>query len=295
MKTRSVKLGSYLRFNLLLGLSMVTFTVHAQNPSIALLNYDFSGNPVRQSSQQVCYTNSSSFYPAIEDATEHNGLRECFANGGRAPFNDQEIIGAYTAFIGEQKGNAIQQCAADSFQACEIYNNAVAREIQLNEDKAKTKEFAGFNFGIGIAPTFMSNEIIEDVVIDESGVIRVKKAAKSNVKLMLETHKFIRTFTCGHWYCGKESEMGWGPFMSISLTDEEGADPLSTFAAGIMWGWKNADNLTSWNFGIGPFITEGQTLRDGFFDGMQTTETDVANILKTRDETGWMLMFSATW
>ena len=150
---------------------------------------------------------------------------------------------------------------------------------------------AGFRFGVGIALTRLSStDTIDDISI-VNGLVSVNQSSKNHGTLMLETHQFIFTGTnrFGNPY-------GHGPFLAISIADEEGSDPLSSYAVGYMIGFKKEDSSDSWNIGFGGFInTKATVLRSGISDGQATTITDSENLTQDKDKYGWMLMFSSTW
>lgn len=164
------------------------------------------------------------------------------------------------------------------------------------------KDFAGINWGVGLAFTRMSSDIIESVSIvsdADKSVVSVDSQRKNRALVMLESHYFwtnaclfgFRTrFTC--W----DEDTGIGPFVSIGVSGEDGVDPLETYGVGLMWGKRLEDSGRSWNVGLGWFQdTKVKVLKSGIANGFVTTESDPTRLTETRDMKGVMLLFSASW
>lgn len=248
-------------------------------------------NLVKESTSGICHAPSSRYYKRTSNYKEHNTLEQCFEAGGRPPLNDTNALAVYAEYLEKNESKLVLECSASDPGACLELAESQKKSDRIAGKKEEQEKFAGFRFGVGIALTALSEENIKEVNIDENGIINVSKAAKQGGSLMLEAHEFIWETS---W--GETGTVGIGPFLAITITDEEGADPFSSYAAGIMTGWKQPNNKNSWNIGLGAFVnTEVQSLRSGFVDGGMTTEMDPTKLLQTRDENGFVLMFSTTW
>lgn len=241
-------------------------------------------NVVKLSSSGICHAPSSRYYNNTTAEDWFPNLQACFEAGGRPPENDPVAVRM-------QLTEEIIACRNDDADACERVPQLTEEVAKAEKEDSDIKEFGGFRFGVGISMIGMDDDNIENVTI-ENETIRVNETTRKRGALMLEAHEYIYE-TDWKWTGGR---VGVGPFLAITITDEEGADPFSSYGGGIMMGWKQPDSKNSWNIGLGAFVnTDHKTLRSGFTNGMTTTETDPSKLLETSDQTGWMLMFSTTW
>ena len=246
---------------------------------------------IRKTNSNICHGPESRYYDSVENFKPFSTYEECFEDKGRPPKNaDPAVLELYSEFTKNSALGAEIECQRDNTK-CE----GLGEKIRMAESSAKqaenAKEFAGFRFGIGIALTSLKETQIDDITINQ-GMVSVNKSGKNRGSLMLETHKFVDT---GTW---KDDGIpyGHGPFLAISVTDDEGADPFSAYGVGWMIGFKEEASATSWNIGVGVFVnTEATVLRKGITDGQATSITDPKMLTTTQDEIGWMLMFSTNW
>tara|TARA_B100001059_G_C17446190_1_gene385111 strand:+ start:198 stop:518 length:321 start_codon:yes stop_codon:yes gene_type:complete len=105
---------------------------------------------------------------------------------------------------------------------------------------------------------------------------------------MLESHYFFNN--------DNYEFFGHGPFVAIGIIGEDSIEPLSTFGAGYMLGWKyDQESNVSWNVGLGYYVnTEATLMRDEYSDGMTTTVQDPEKLTYKKDVGALMLLFSAT-
>jgi hypothetical protein len=156
----------------------------------------------------------------------------------------------------------------------------IAQEI---EEQEQANSFYGLNWGAGLALTHISEDIIEDISIENSKV-SVNHSVNHRAIAMLESHYFFQADGIAH-----------GPFVAIGIAgDDKTLNPLSTYGAGWMLGFRQSVKDRPWNLGLGVFIDSSAThLRSGVKDGEVTTETDPSKLTKEEDSTGVMLMLSS--
>lgn len=245
---------------------ILAFHVHANEETKDFLSKPANKTKVLKSSNDLCHTKSSPFRGAVviksDKSNVFDSLDACQASGGELTEADRMKL--------------LQE---------DPLSPQVEEDNLTTQNNTEKQQFAGLNWGAGIAFLTYEDKYIEDVSID-NGIIRINNEASNNAVAMLESHYFFTP--------GKEKEFGHGPFVSIGIVGEDGVDPLSLYALGWMIGFKRINSGSSWNFGIGYFInTETETLRRGLADGIETEETDPQKLLKKSDEGGLMLMFSA--
>ena len=154
------------------------------------------------------------------------------------------------------------------------------------EAQNDTLKFAGFNFGIGIAAIKFDGPSIGNVDISDGSVF-VRDKHDIDTTILFETHRFFPL---------EKNDAGIGPFVAASLAQKDGADPLSLFATGVMMGWKRKNSSSSWNIGLGFIVdTNALELREGITDGTSTTITNPNDLIRTVNQNGFVLLFSATW
>lgn len=167
-------------------------------------------------------------------------------------------------------------------------------KVKAEEEKAKkeeqtAKEFAGFNWGLGLAYTYIKDgpSIDEAKLID--GRVRILKEHKRSAALMFESHYFIDL--------GKHfgTITGVGPYAAIRLLDTEGKE-ISAYGVGLMAGFKRQEEAkSSWNIGAGYFVdTRVRRLGSGISEGEPLPGTETEIRYKDVDSGGFMFMFSAT-
>jgi hypothetical protein len=169
------------------------------------------------------------------------------------------------------------------------------KKVKAEKVKDDTNDFYGFNWAPGLAVMNYDSPYIDDVRIESTGegedkvnTVYIDREVSTNIAIVLETHYL--------WSIGKvaERDTGWGFFAATNLVKQEGA-PLSTFAFGPMFAVKDKDGPNGISVGLGFFVdTDFKVLRDDLTDGAITTFEDSAKVVRKVDETGWMLMISAT-
>ena len=188
------------------------------------------------------------------------------------------------ALAQEAEQAAVQAADQAGQEILNAQGDAALERGQQAEDN--TREFAGFKFGIGIAAILFDEPRIENVDID-NGTVFVREKRDVDTSILFETHKFF-TF--------EGSSMGVGPFVAASLAQEDGANPLSIFAAGVMMGWKRPNSSSSWNVGLGLIVdTDALEFREGISDGASTTIANPDDLTRTVNQNGLILLFSASW
>lgn len=165
-----------------------------------------------------------------------------------------------------------------------------------NEIKLETeKKFYGFNWGLGLAFTYLANNMSIDDAKLVDGVVRVSKEHKRTEAVMFETHYLARI---NDSYIAKlftGTTIGLGPFAAIRVTDSEGKN-VNAYGAGLMLGFKNSlDSKNSFNVGFGYFVDKKvKQLGSGITEGQTLPGTETEIRFKETDSGGVMLMFSAT-
>lgn len=200
----------------------------------------------------------------------------------------------------DKLNESIQKIQINNKSDMDEYLNKYKKLIELEADKkvidkaeekekASVKEFAGFNWGVGLAYTYINKgpSIDEAEMVD--GKVRIKKEHNRAAALMLETHYFVNL--------GKfqDSEIGLGPFAAIRVIDTEGKD-VKAYGVGIMAGFKRQqESKSSWNIGIGYYVdTSVKQLGSGITEGEALPGTEKEIRYKQVDSGGFMFMLSAT-
>lgn len=244
----------------LLSLS-ICFQIHASQQALKLLK-DNPNSFVLSADDNTCYgplSPKQSDVAQEPDSFAFSNEAECLSNGGIG-ISTEELV------------------------------------FQQKKEEQET-EFYGINWGLALAFVYMDQPRIADttdISISENQIIHVNHQSKHRAIAMLESHYFFKT----EWNVF-DTEFGHGPFIAIGVTGVEGVDPLSTYGLGYMWGFKRSvmDNPTntSWNIGVGMFIdTDVTQLRPQYADGDTTEITDINTLTYSRDETGLMVILSAT-
>lgn len=191
--------------------------------------------------------------------------------------------------------------------------NAVYAEetTKTDSDKApKTasekgfQEFAGVNFGVGLAMTFKHGENRVESASIQNEIVRVDKESNRTPKVMLEAHYF---FQPGWSWMDKilkekpEDRTNWGigPFVAIHPGDS-GGKVIDTYGIGVLMGFRRkdqADNTrTSWNIGFGYVVTTGtKVLGDGIEENQPLPPGETEVRYKETNQPGWMIMASFSW
>ncbi len=252
---------------------------------------DKNGNDkiIKSTNSTLCYIQTSKNRGNIKAETDssnvYDTLKECLEDGGKL---SKSMINA----LGSESPEFLVEKIADMQVGEE-------RKKKKKEEKEETTQFLGLNWNLGIGLTSLGGgEVIDNVSIETlitsgttttTNTINVDTASEYSVELMLEFHKYLEqnNFDSG-------VTIGYGPFVAIGLAGE-GKEPLDTFALGLMLGGRIRGEESSFNIGVGWYLDSQVTrLKSGLTDGMETTITDPSKLINTRDDTGWMIMFSAT-
>ena len=100
---------------------------------------------------------------------------------------------------------------ANSLMLWNSYKEALKKEEEEKKEKEANIDFAGFNWGIGLALTSIANESINEAKA-VNGKVRVTKSHEKNIGLMFETHHFITPWK-------EHDNIGIGPFAAIGVKD----------------------------------------------------------------------------
>ena len=149
-------------------------------------------------------------------------------------------------------------------------------------------KFDDYKFGIALAAMSFGDPIIEDIAIVD-GTVLARENRNVVTSILMESHKFFTFRNTG-------PNFGVGPFVAASLVDGDTVNPLSMFATGIMIGWRREDSSASWNVGFGWIVnTDVLEFREGVSDGATTTLMNAADLTRTVDQDGVVVLFSASW
>jgi len=171
-----------------------------------------------------------------------------------------------------------------------------------NDSKKGFQEFAGINFGVGLALTFKHGENRVESASVQNGIVRVDKESNRTPKVMFETHYFFQPKWLDNILKEKpEDRTNWGigPFVAIQPGDS-GGRVIDTYGLGILMGFRrdgqSGNPRGSWNIGVGYVVTTGaKVLGDGIEEGqpLPAGEKDVR--YKETNQPGWMIMASFSW
>lgn len=176
-----------------------------------------------------------------------------------------------------------------SIELTNLQAKVQAEKEKVEKEKQTEKEFAGFNWGLGLAYTYIKDgpSIDEAKLID--GRVRILKEHKRSAALMFESHYFLNI---GKYF---DTITGVGPYAAIRLLDTEGKE-ISAYGVGLMAGFKRQEEAkSSWNIGAGYFVdTRVRRLGSGISEGEPLPGTETEIRYKDVDSGGFMFMFSAT-
>lgn len=257
---------------------------------------------VKLSSSGICHPPESPYYNrTIDQSNGSLNLKACLAAGHRLPKQLQKLYNAEVVLTDDKASTAAKALALED-KADVI--------TEQKKEKQDSKEFGGLRFGFGLGMSFLGNQIDEVRILD--GNVVVKKQRSNQGRAILESHKFIWTSS----YPGDEEpiadlqantlskavtrvvgrEWGFGPFVTASLADDQGAGLLSAYGIGLMAGFRSKDSSSSWNLGVAWFVdTEVKALRPGIVDGMATSLMNSDDLTKTVDEEGIIIIVSGSW
>jgi hypothetical protein len=161
-------------------------------------------------------------------------------------------------------------------------------ELYLQEQKAK-ENFEGFGWGAGTSMMFMlsDEELIDEAIVDENGIVRITREGTIVPSIMLESHYFFVLNADGG------GNIGVGPFVGI-LTNPAG-DLLDALALGGMIGLRRLGeaNDNSLNFGFGyVWNRNSKVLGDGIYANQPLPQGESEIRYKYKTLGGLIIMIS---
>jgi len=161
-------------------------------------------------------------------------------------------------------------------------------DLYLKEEKAK-KDFEGFGWGAGTSMMFMlsDEELIDEAIIDDNGIVRITREGTIVPSIMLETHFFFVLNADG------AGNIGVGPFVGM-LTNPSG-DLLDALALGGMIGLRRLGeaNDNSLNFGVGwVWNRNSKVLGEGIYANQPLLEGESEIRYKYKTLGGLIIMVS---
>lgn len=245
---------------------------------------------VKRSTSGICHPPGTRNYNQTKTFYQLE-LKDCLAGGSQSVTNQDGATSTETLEPGrlpvylQTAWLASQNCKDGASAAC---SQAAVAEDKAREEAKQLDRFVGFRFGIGLSAMNFGQQSIDSVDLVD-GQVFVRERRDIETAIMFESHKFFTISRFGE-------NFGIGPFVAASLSDEEGANPLSKFGAGLMMGWRKPQSQYSWNVGLAWVVdTDSVELRPGVQDGQPTEVTDTNNLTRTTDREGVMLIFSAAW
>ena len=244
---------------------------------------------VKLSRGGICHPAESPYYERVRNTSdiENLTLDGCLEGKGNTRNKNTRRLPKYLQTIWDtQKALANKNTTPED--RAKLMNTMEEAMEKNKEDADAVRDFGGLKFGLGLAATFIDNKISNARVID--GRIVVTERSSTQARAILESHKFI--------WGRKDEDFGWGygPFVAAALADDQGQGFLNAFGLGLMAGFRSEAGPASWNIGVGWFVdTDVKRLRKGLSDGMETTVTDSADLLRTVDQDGVMIIVSGTW
>jgi hypothetical protein len=223
------------------------------------------------------------------------GYQEAEAESPTAEFLALSLQAAGAAVDDDQatggSGNLVQQMIEERIEA---KAEKKAKKAAEKEAESRFLKF-GFSFGLGVSVDLDGGDRVDEAVLDENGIVRVKKESNEVPRLFLETHYFFEGKQKYYIAGGSECEAGttdepchdkrlpatWGhgPFVGIQSSDDE---VLDAFALGWMFGFRRNGVTTtsdnSFNLGVGLLIDRRvKTLGDGIVANqpLPTGETEI--------------------
>jgi len=209
---------------------------------------------------------------------------------------------------GEETGrstNLVQQMIEERIEA---KAEKKAKKAAEKEAESRFLKF-GFSFGLGVSVDLDGGDRVDEAVLDENGIVRVKKESNEVPRLFLETHYFFegkqKYYVAGGSECPAGSitpcrdkrlpaTWGHGPFVGIQSSDDE---VLDAFALGWMFGFRRNGVTTtsdnSFNLGIGLLIDrQVKTLGDGIVANQPLPDGETEIRLKEESRLGAVVVAS---
>lgn len=259
---------------------------------------------IKLSHSMICHSPLSPFYERIKRvANWYATIEECLATNenARLPLSKEGKL-EQAEIAKDELDHLKTEIAADAGKNVADLAEAIADKKGESDTQQKVAKdinnFTGLRFGYGLALTKSNSDFVEDVEI-RNGHVFVKKTRSNRGSFMLEAHKFFQPNRYITLMCNEElgcNNVGIGPFVAVSLANTEGGDPFTSYALGIMFGFKDSIGSGSFNVGLGYYVdTEHVELAPGIYHGSPTTETDPDNLLVESDEGGLAIIVSGSW
>lgn len=241
------------------------------------INFD-ANTLVKRADSGICHPPGTIYYERVQQF-EAMSLSQCLMGGGRVPRQ-------YEAYWAVKQVADNQRCDTNPQQ--DVCRQEVEQSERAGENQRDQEMFSDFKFGVAVAAAQFHVPKIENVeIVDASVVVRAQREIVTSV--LFESHKFFTFPRTG-------PDFGLGPFVAASLANSEKVSPLSMFAFGAMVGWRRQESSGSWNVGFGWVVdTDAVELRDGVSDGAPTMITNASDLVRTVNQEGLLLLFSATW
>ena len=151
-----------------------------------------------------------------------------------------------------------------------VASNSVTPGTNAIQEKKDSNAILNKNFGAGIFANFdFANggaRVKSASVV--GGVVRVGETTKTQVKFMLEAHKFTSDPVTNF------SKAFFGPFIGLIIQ----GPVIDTAVLGVMWGIKQPKSDKTLNIGVGISVSpQAQVLGDGIVEGsaLPNGETEV--------------------
>ncbi len=186
-------------------------------------------------------------------------------------------------------------------------------KAEAEQDSAESR-FLGFGFGLGVGLSvdMGDGDRVDEAILDENDIVRIKTMSNELPRLVLETHYFFESKqkycvdAAGEIVCDDNDEpfkdtlplakWGHGPFVAIQSSQDE---VLDAFALGWMVGLRrrtaSQTSSNSLNFGIGVvFDQKVKTLGDGVVvnEPLPSGETEIR--IKEESRMGILVVSSFT-
>jgi hypothetical protein len=228
------------------------------------------------------------------------------------------MCGRFMALRGAAKMRRVLQIVA-GVAAVVLFGNLNAQAADPPKPQPGTADWAGLNWGLGIAVDFDVGQtrVGDVVVVGPNNIVRVDNtSSNASVGFVLEAHYFLRDFilplpkkvNCGPSYC--YTEVGYGPFVALEIGNgtavpSGNSGPITGYALGLMVGLHHlhpdaqgipqSTDTKSWNFGIGLRVDpNAHVLGDGIVANQPLPPGEPTNPVRLKQEPrlGVMLLSS---
>jgi len=301
-------------------LAVILITFSASSFAIASdETFGKNNNALFEVKSGICHSEDSSYYAknSVAEKNKITSLYKCvISSSGRidgrssikypslqALINERELQIKWQDLKSEDDADRRESLLADISVLQTVIKHdeesAKIKKMEIDVDAENKQDFLGFSWGPAIAAMYYGSDTYitpQDIRIDTIGeganqinTVYIDREVKTNLALLLETH-YLYDFNISD----VDRQLGLGPFFAINIAKQQG-DPLTTFALGVMIAAKDKKGANGISFGIGLFVdTDVTELRDRISDGSTTSFTDSSKLVRKVDESGVLLMISAT-